>query len=159
MQCELSGKEFEGPGVKVKIEGVVMTVAPEFAKYGTPVQEAPKSMARSSSARQPKAAKPLFGKEIEFIDVNYGALIKRKREAMGMRQKDLARFLNERESLIHQLESGHIKPSERVLNKLEGKLGLKLLKVAKTADDDDADDTPSTSRGGGFTIGDMLKKK
>ncbi|MFW5746625.1 MAG: helix-turn-helix domain-containing protein, partial [Nanoarchaeota archaeon] len=84
-----------------------------------------------------------------------GQKIKKKREQMGMRQKDLARFLNERESFIHQLESGHIKPSQKILHKLKEKLGLDLLREKRL---ENQEETETSSSSGTYTIGDILKK-
>lgn len=156
-QCEMTGKEFEGTPVKIMVEGVELSVAPENAKFGVPVKKeyGQKNLFDSAVRR---ASRPHFKKPQSTFEIcaNFGSKIKQKREQMGMRQQDLARFLNERESMIHQIESEHYKPPELLARKIEKKLSISLQRVQ--AEQEDEFEVEHQSRDG-FTIGDLIKKK
>ena len=53
--------------------------------------------------------------------------IRNKRDELGLKQEDFAKMLNEKESIIHKLETGEFKPSLKLAKKLEKKFGLKLI--------------------------------
>ena len=149
MQCEFSGKEVKDPSalIKVRIEGVEMMVLPEYAKFGTRVVQKPAT--KSFVRRQPQQ------ESIPLLDSQYARKIKQKRESMNMRHADFARFLNIKESMVHQLESGHLKPSDKVLAKLKDKLGLNLLVRAPQEVDMDE---PQEKIPDKVTLGDLMKK-
>jgi putative transcription factor len=153
----MCGKELEHL-IDAKVEGVEMQLCGSCAKYGTRIEKEETTIsAKNASIRPSKKPQAIVPQQFEYVDIHAGRLLKKKREEMGMRQKDMARFLNEKESLIHQLESGHIKPSQKLLDKLKAKLGLDLLRET-TAKKIDRPDEEATE-GGGFTIGDLMKNK
>jgi uncharacterized protein (TIGR00270 family) len=124
------------------VEGVAMNVCKNCSSYGTPIKR-PRPVRRAAAQQSD---------DMEFVDTHYGQIIKKKRESMGMRQKDLARFLNERESLIHQLESGHMKPSQQLIKKLKQKMDIDLLRQAKE------EDIEIERKDAKATLGDFIKK-
>ena len=72
---------------------------------------------------------------------------------MGLKQKEFAKFLAERESLIHKMESGTYTPSIELARKLERQLGISLVeqKEVKTQ--------KLEKKASKFTIGDIIKIK
>ena len=79
-------------------------------------------------------------------------MIREARERKGMKQKDLAASINEPLSLIHRIESGRLKPSNVVTRKIQGKLGVKLLKKSGDLGDQEV----KTGALKGLTLGDLV---
>ena len=146
-QCELCGRSSETLK-NVRVEGVEMNCCPVCAKSGVEVKnyvfEKPQ---RRSFKREIK-------NEYEFIVPNAGALIKAKREQMNMKQIDLSRRLNIKESIIHQVESGSLKPTLDVAKKFEEGLGIFIISKQEVKKVNlEQTDTK------GFTLGDFIKKR
>lgn len=150
--CELTGKECPYL-VEVIIEGVQMKVAPEQAKYGKPIE---KEINNSIKTRKPFYPQQSQKTQIyEFILPNAGTVVKQAREKLGLRQIDLAKKLLIKESTIHQVESGHLKPTVDEAKKLEEGLGIIITAKKTLKNDVELEHTKTSS----FTIGDMIKDK
>ena len=63
--------------------------------------------------------------EMEIVD-NYGWKIKETRRKMGLKQEDLARKINEKQSLLQKIEKEEIIPSEEARKKIERVLNISL---------------------------------
>lgn len=119
MNCELCGKE--GNLVIALVEGIQMKVCPNCSKYGKILDEV-KPIAK-------KEKKKINEEEyVEGIVEDYAKLIKNKREELGLKQEELAKKINERESVIHKIENGSLEPSVKLAKKLERFLKIKLIK-------------------------------
>ena len=95
-------------------------------------------------------------KEIETnerIVENFSEIIKRKREKLGLTQEEFAKKLNERESLIHNMEKGTFHPPITLARKLERQLDIKLVEEMNFNIKIDR------ARGENLTIGDLLSIK
>ena len=79
-------------------------------------------------------------------------LIKKKRESMGLSQKDFAIKLSEKESTIHHMENHTLEPNLALAKKLEKFLGIKLIEESK-----EEFDAPKQKKDMGFTLGDFIK--
>lgn len=141
MQCELCGrKEAEFSAL---IEGVELQVCESCAKHGQ-ILKKPVFVGK----------KKINAEEPEFVIVdNFAEIIKRKRESMGFNQEDFAKKVNQKLSLMQNIESGHIKPTIEVAKKLEKILGIKLVKELKFEKISLGKKSEE-----GFTIGDLIKK-
>jgi uncharacterized protein (TIGR00270 family) len=118
MQCELCGRNMQS-GKKVRVEGVVFSVCDACAKYGT----------------EQKEQKPKFVRKREvYVERVVGDAkhkIKEARESRGMRQVDFAKMLQVKDSLIHNIETGHIPLSIPLAKKMEEALGIELVRKFK----------------------------
>lgn len=115
MQCELCGKDT--PRTKtVIVEGATFSVCEKCAKYG---KEKPKPVVKRTYTREQWV-------EMVVSDARY--LIKEAREKRKMRQVDFAKMLQVKESLIHNVEAGHIPLSIPLAKKIEEALDIKLTK-------------------------------
>jgi len=152
-QCDLCGKETEL--VQAEIEGTEMSVCRACAQYGT-IKEThiPK---HAKSIRKSLHKKPAHEPALEAVETivhNYGQKIRKAREKLGLNQEDFAKKINEKESLLHKMETGSFEPSIPLARKLEKLLGIKL--VEKTEEKEVTSQKKSSEN---FTIGDLIKKK
>jgi len=110
--------------------------------------------------KKKKLEKERFEKpEIELIQMvvsNYSVLVKNARERKGLKQKEIAKLINEKESVIHKIESGNLKPSIKLAEKLERFFRIKLIEQHEEIH---ASKTKKAEAGEGLTIGDMIKIK
>ena len=124
MQCEMCGREEKL--IEAVVEGVVMHVCGNCSKFGnvvplqpTIVDEEHKKVQEKTIVRQDDLA--------EGIVEDCSKLVKDGREKKGLKQEELAKEIAEKESLIHSIESGHIKPSFKTAKKLEVYLNISLI--------------------------------
>ena len=117
--CEMCGAEKKL--VTALIEGVELKVCKKCSSFGTIV-------------KKPVIKKKLVIKEkkperevIQVIREDYPKIIRGKRERLGLKQKEFAKFLAERESLIHKIEAGTYTPSLDMARKMEKQLGIYLV--------------------------------
>ena len=121
MNCELCGKKSEL--FRAKIEGTIVDVCEKCSKFGEIIE-------RVIKEEENKIVKQRTKEEIiEEIRKGYGAIIKNAREKLGLKQEELARKINEKESLIHKLENELVEPSLKLAEKLEKFLKIKLIEI------------------------------
>ena len=154
--CEISGKDVPKT-IRVRVEGVVMNVSPEFASMGKRLDPLPSS-SRPVFKPRPRLPRPVTKSEPETMLVSdYSARVKQAREKRGLKQEDLAKMMMEKASIIHQVESGHLHPSDKLIAKFKKYLEVNL---TQTFDDIDDDELPVHSkRSSKMTLGDLMKFK
>ena len=151
MNCEMCGKETELQ--KAIIEGVEMNVCAQCGKFGRVVRRL--RVEETAGKQAKKEAEEEEPEVVESIVGDYTGIIKKAREKTGLKQEDVAKKINEKESVIHQIESGHFKPGLALARKLEKFFHIILVekvtveKGKKKSNEDDE----------GMTIGDMIKIK
>ncbi len=152
MQCDLCGAKTESL-FRAIVEGTELNVCKDCAKYGKVIEKKPIKVIEEKKEYVKKSAEP--EKEvIQVIVPDFAQRIKKKRESLGLKQKEFAKKISEKESLIHNMETGSFKPSISLARKLEKSLKIKLVeeyeeehkKISETETD-------------GFTIGDLIKIK
>ena len=120
-QCEMCGKEADL--YIAMIEGTELKVCKEDAKFGKVLRAAYTLKSEKKEERQRIPKKEL----VILFDPEFPHMMKRKRESLGLTQEELGKKLNERTSIVHQLESGHMQPSIELARKLERLLKLKIV--------------------------------
>jgi putative transcription factor len=160
MRCEVCGREIFGQPYYRVIEGGKMTVCSRCAQFGTRDWD-PKEKMQQNPRRRPvrSVATPRPRSDIEAAETfelvdNYGELIRRTRQKKGMLVEDFAKKLNEKESVVKNLEKEQLNPSMTLIKKVESELGIKLLELATTAAG-----PVQTKPMGPRTLGDMIKMK
>ncbi len=126
MNCEICGREIKGRGFKIIVEGSEMTVCASCRRYGS---EKKPSIASQPGARRVVLKKRRVSTKIEFQDElieNYHLIIRREREKRGWSQEQLAKKIQEKESLIRKIENDEIVPEPEVIEKLEKLFNIKL---------------------------------
>lgn len=148
MNCDMCGKLSNL--YKVDIEGTRMQVCEACAKFGKVIAYPQAPVKKKKD--EPKSFLPEKPEIVQVIVSDYGMRIKNKRDKMGLKQEELAKQLNERESLLHNIESGHFEPNIELARKFERFLGIKLVEEV-------TDDKPILVKGKNqeLTLGDMVK--
>ena len=149
MRCDMCGKEIEKP-ILISVEGAQMQVCSNCAKFGKVVRQAQKPVFKRKIQRND--TRILVSEEIVS---GYGTKIKNAREKLGLSQKDFSKKINEKESLLHQIESEHIKPKISTAKKIGIFLGIDLTETVKVKHTQKNE----SSKSGVRTIGDILKNK
>jgi len=160
--CELCGRN---PSVfDCEVEGTMMRVCQDCSRFG-------KVKGKSNVKIVFQEIKKSLPKEQEYVFVQgYGLIVKNARERLGLKQEDFAKKINEHKSLIHQVESEHIKPSIIFAKKLERALHIKIVEEVKSEPvveeelhpmkaSKDSKDNASRGKSGPMTLGDMMDKR
>ncbi|MBD3204191.1 TIGR00270 family protein [Candidatus Woesearchaeota archaeon] len=146
--CDTCGKNTEKLYV-CEIEGTQLNVCKNCTKYGKIIKKPIPKIKKKKKFKKPKK------RIIQTIIDDFPNLIKNKREKLGLKQKELAIKLAERESIIQKLETGQLKPSLKLARKLESHLDIELV-VQKSVDTEFGQKSKSSGK---LTIGDMIRLK
>jgi putative transcription factor len=156
MVCDLCGKT--GTLYKTEIEGSRVNACESCAKYGKVLHEIKteqtRKQFRDSKERVQSVAKT--PEVIQLIVKNYGQKIKNARESRNLKQEDFAKLINEKESLLHHLESGKMEPNLELAKKLEKALGIKLIEEMVLEPEEQKQNIKAS---GPMTLGDMINIK
>jgi len=172
MVCEMCGKEVSVI-YKVNIEGATLYVCNECKNYGK-VEEVIDLLKLAKSQKNKKdmqgsapinvtirSSQENAFTTLETIVPNYAELVKKARETLKLKQSDLAKIINEKESLIHNIERGKIEPPLNVAKKLERALHIKLIETLDLEDLNEGQDNvklkikPKNKET--LTLGDLIK--
>lgn len=126
MNCEICGREIKGKGFKIVVEGSEVMVCSFCRQYGT---EKKPSVASQPGARRVVLKKKRTSTKIEFTEElveDFHVIVRREREKRGWSQEQLAKKIQEKESLIKKIENAEITPEPEVVEKLEKLFNIKL---------------------------------
>lgn len=143
-RCDLCGTEDQL--MKAIIEGAKVNVCKNCASFGK-VLEKPQPVFKE----KPKENKI---EQVEMLVPGFNKIIRQKREALGLSQKDFAAKISEKESFLHKMETGELSPSIETAKKLERILNIRL--VESYAEESSS---AKEKKSEGLTIGDMIKLK
>lgn len=148
MPCDMCGSE--GKLYKAIIEDAELTVCNNCSKFGKII-----SPVKEKEERQ--IVKKVSQTEKEVLDVlvkSYKEIIRKKRESLNLTQKELAKKIKEKESIVHKLESGNFEPSLALAEKIGKFLNIKLIEEYE-----EIDEKTEHSKTESFTLGDYIKSK
>jgi putative transcription factor len=163
--CEMCGRE-AGKLLRVKIENAVMMVGPECARFGKAV-DAPPAVSRAipkgrkivpgtklqaSAAPSPRKESADALDSIGELAPDYPKRIMKARNSLGLKQEELAAKLNEKKSVIRDLEAGTLVPTDALIRKLEKQLKITLIEEAKH------EYTVPQAKRRELTLGDFIEK-
>jgi putative transcription factor len=157
--CELCGKDVTFLR-KVTIEGVQLEVCTECAKFGieakkeTPKEDAPMPIVAQRLESRERRGKPKdvydAGGKDELAD-DLGKRVRDARSKRGMTHKELAMKINEKVTVLSKVETGEMRPDDRLVRKLERELGIRLKeKVPETL-------AGKESKSGSLTLADHIR--
>lgn len=137
-----------------KIEGTMLKLCPKCARHGNVVKKLYNAPPKKETKIQ------IVHKEEpeseEMIVEDYAQRIRNARELKGIKQEDLAKKINEKESVIHKLETGHMKPNIKLAEKIGRFLGIKLIEEVIMQDHRDFETRKSSES---LTLGDIITIK
>ena len=138
----------EGKLFKAIVEDAQLNVCHECSKFG-------KVTGVVEEKIEPKATKTQIETEtMQIIIDDYAEKIRKKRESLGLKQENFAKKINEKESLIQKIESGHFQPSIGLAKKIGNFLKIKLVEEYE-----ESHESQAKTKTGAFTIGDFIKAK
>ncbi len=152
--CEMCGKDEEL--VPALIEDVELMVCQRCTPFGKVIKRlVPAQKEREKKKKEKGNVKPLPEERelIQTIREDFPDIIRSKRERMGLKQEEFAKYLSEKESVIHKIESGSYTPSLELARKIEKQLGVSLVEEKEIAPEH------VKAKKEIFTIGDVLKVK
>lgn len=162
MNCEICGNDLPEKPLKVKIDGVVMSVCQDCSKFGKIQKEPPKPKTiKNTIKKSNKPQKQIKNRyrprdePVEELVEDYNIVIRKARESKNWSREDLAEKIYEKASVINRIESGKMTPDIKLTKKLENKLNIKLL---EKFDDLDLEEF-KTKSSDDFTLGDLVKIK
>lgn len=161
MGCDLCGRN--GQLFQAKVEGTTIQVCDRCAKYGQVLKRIPtakeqkeraKLLVKEAEARiaSPGGAASDTTETLLLVRSDSARLIKQARERLGLKQEELAKRLNLKESQLHKYESGVHQPELETARMLEKALRITL--VEEQVIEHGKGGKPT---GGPMTIGDFLK--
>ena len=142
MLCEMCGKEVPLTS-RVRLEHSVLTLCPDCAKFGTPLDPVPAPPSGEAGARtpfRPGVAAPratgtrrrleerdLYQEigEMELVP-DWNKRIRLAREALQWTPEVLGKKLNEKKSLVLKIEAGSFRPPDALVRKIEHILKVRL---------------------------------
>ena len=148
MLCDMCGSP--GKLFRTIVEGTELSVCQECSRFGKVVgviELGTRPIAKAKS-EEPET------EVMELLVEDYAEKIRKKRESLGLNQDEFAKKLNEKESLIQKIESGHFEPSIGLAKKISRILQIKL--VEEYEERHEKQPRPKVE---GFTLGDFIKIK
>ena len=159
MECELCGRECEAkPAI---VDNVRMMLCSNCMKYGKviTIDSTPTVRTKKPSLeiiRRPKE-KDVYKDMTKELVPNYNILIKNAREKKGLTREELGFRIGERTVTISKIENADLKPSDKIAQKLEKELSIKLFEEIATNPSYIAKIYNKTKSG--RTLGDFIKSK
>lgn len=155
MQCELCGRDCDCK--PATIDGVRMMLCPKCVRHGQIIGGSDKTQISVNKPileriKRPKVKDVYRNMEKELVS-NWNELIKNSREKKGLSREELGFRIGERTVTISKIENGDLRPSDKMVEKLEKELNISLVEKVT-----DISRITSGSHSRGFTIGDFIKK-
>ncbi len=134
MRCEVCGHKIHTEPVRAIIEGAKLTVCVECSKHGKVIMHeepspAQKALKKPQTPITVTQKKPFVAKvEItQEVAQDYAIKIKSAREKLSLTHEELGKKINEKASVLRNLEAGKMAPNNQLASKLEHMLKIKLL--------------------------------
>ncbi|MEE9409518.1 MAG: multiprotein bridging factor aMBF1 [Candidatus Heimdallarchaeota archaeon] len=164
--CEMCGREIYSRPITIEIEGAELSVCPSCSKHGKKVIQ-PKSrkprtsvgshpQQRDSSSRSTSTRAPRQVERVGELVTNYFEKIRLARQKMKISQKEVAIQTKISTSELQSIETGKIRPSDKIIGILEKFYNIKLTEEIQSYRPKDQKKGPSFQ-----TLGDIvvIKKK
>ena len=161
-QCEMCGKNVGTR--RYMVEGTVMNLGLECAKYGTPM-DAPAPAGSQAAIQQglERRAGRMTSRNVydaadsRVLVEDFGPRVHKAREAKGWTHDVLGNKVHARVPELKQIESGKMRPSDDVARRLEKELGITLYETLEGPAPVVSGAKKPAAAGAGLTIGDLLK--
>ncbi|HYA54201.1 MAG TPA: multiprotein-bridging factor 1 family protein, partial [Thermoplasmata archaeon] len=142
MLCEMCGKDVPQTS-RVRLEHSVLSLCPDCARFGTPIDPVPTPPAsappsggpfrpglgptRATGTRRRLEERDLYQEigELELVP-DWNKRIRIAREALQWTPEVLGKKLNEKKSVVLKIESGSFRPPDALVRKIEHLLKVRL---------------------------------
>ena len=157
MECELCGKEASCR--PVQIDGVKMMACPNCMKFGQGIEIKSESFKPTDKTilqriRKPKE-KDVYKEMNKELVSDWNNLIKNTREKKGLSREDLGFKIGERTVTISKIENGDLRPSDKMIEKLEKELNITLVESISSQ----SSSLLNARQKDSLTLGDFVKKE
>ena len=157
MLCEMCGTESASLEPR-KVSGSVLRVCTSCAGMGkqTSYRESVGHRAFDAQTLEKREQKTRYkdiSSDEKVLLSNYGDVVRKARERKGLDHGSLAMKISEKKSIITSVESGNMKPNEKLIKKLENFLKINLM--------EDLEVTSSSYKPGSkksLTMGDLINQ-
>ena len=118
--CEICGTPIKDYAERVIVEGNLLTVCRTCSKRGKPSNER-KNNEKRVSAGPKRIVSPykITLSDSTILINNFSEVIRKSRMKQGLTHEQLGFLIKERASLLQKIESGSLKPDEKLTKKLE----------------------------------------
>ena len=135
--------------VSAVVEGSMLKVCKRCSCFGN-VIEVSKSLEVVKTPRSIVVEEP-----VNFVVEGAGNIVKGAREERGLKQSQLGKMVGEKESVVHKIENGMMKPTLVTAGKFERILDVKLIEGYQEPDKKNVFSLGDKR----LTIGDLIKLK
>jgi putative transcription factor len=139
----------------VVIEGTPLNVCSNCSRFGTPVtkeQEKKASPIQKRLVRKQYRPRDIYDRDVDILVRDFSTRIREARMKMDLSQEDLGKKLNEKWSVINKLETGDMRPDDKLAAKLEKTLGITLREKFTPTE------VEKKTTGQALTIGDLIRE-
>jgi putative transcription factor len=134
LRCEVCGHKIHTEPITAIIEGAKLTVCVECSKHGKIIHQEEVALPKSD-LKKPQAPVTVVQKKPVVANVqitqelsqDYAIKIRVAREKLALTHEELGKKINEKASVLRNLEAGKMEPNNQLASKLEHMLKIKLL--------------------------------
>ncbi len=152
MVCDMCGAQ--GKLYKTIVEEAELSLCHECSSFGKVIGVIEQKIEIGEIAKKDSDIKPLRPEVMDITVEDYANKIRERRQRLGLSQEEFAKKINEKESLVQKIESGHFEPPIGLAKKIGSFLKIKLVEEYE-----EKHERLSHSRADSFTIGDFIKIK
>ena len=151
--CDMCGLEVVKLN-SVVVDGSFLDVCAKCSSYGNAVEIKEPEIRKYAGTT--KAQTKIFVEEnVNFVMESAGNIIKSIREEKKLKQKDFAKMIGVKVSVLHKIETSLIKPEIKLARKIEKILDINLIESYT----DDEKSVPVNLTDEELTVGDLIKFK
>jgi putative transcription factor len=133
LRCEVCGHKIHEEPITAVIEGAKLTVCVECSKHGKIIYEEP--AAPKQALKKPQTPITMVQRKsmVPTVEItkevteDYANRIRVAREKLVLTHEELGKKINEKASVLRNLEVGKMAPNNQLASKLEHMLKIKLL--------------------------------
>ena len=134
MRCEVCGRKIHTEPIRAIIEGAKLTVCVECSKHGKVISHEEADLPKKAALKpqvpiQMVQKKPIVASVqiTQEVTEDYANKIKVAREKLMLTHEEMGKRINEKASVLRNLEAGKMSPNNQLAAKLEHMLKIKLL--------------------------------
>jgi len=135
LRCEVCGRKIHTDPIRAIIEGAKLTVCVECSKHGKILLHEEADLPKKATINKPQAPIVMVQKKPMVANVqitqevaeDYATKIRAAREKLMLTHEELGKRINEKASVLRNLEAGKMSPNNQLAAKLEHMLKIKLL--------------------------------